>query len=76
VGGEAVADRHASVAAASSQSSSTWVGSTERYAVRQVTAWTRATSAASSGRAGRTETEAVASTRAAYVGATGQDRAP
>ena len=46
------------LAAAASQSSSTAVGSTERYAVRQVTTWIRAISAASSGEAGRTEASA------------------
>ena len=59
VGGEAIAARQVAVAASSSQSSSTAVGSRRRYAVRQVTTWMRAISAASSGRAGRTETSAV-----------------
>ena len=58
VGGVATAACHSAAADGSSQSSSTAAGSTERYAVRQVTAWTRAISAASAARAGRTETSA------------------
>ena len=59
VGGAVTAARQDTVAAASSHSSRTVAGSTARYAVRQVTAWIRAISGASAGRAGRTETSAV-----------------
>ena len=63
VGGEEIAVRQLAVAESASHSSRTAVGRSDRYAVRQVTTWIRAISAASSGKAGRTDASAVPEAR-------------
>jgi hypothetical protein len=63
VGGAVIAVLQLAVAASASHSSRTAAGSIDRYAVRQVTTWIRAISAASSGKAGRTDASAVPEAR-------------